>query len=313
MSAFGGKHAVVTGGGSGMGRELVLQLSAAGCSVATCDLFVDRAEETAAAATAAAAEGVLVTAHHCDVSDPSAMDRFRDEAVAQHGIDHLDYVFNNAGVAGGGSFVASLTDAAERAAWDRTFGVCWGGVVNGARSFLPLLIASPRGHLVNVSSVNGFYASIGPGVPHTAYSSAKYAVRGFSEALIEDLRVNAPHVSVSVVMPGHVGTNIVHNSQRIHTNGDVDRMRVNLRRNGVDVDAMGDDDVRATVAAVGDMFRDAAPLTAVGAAEIILDGVRDGRWRILVGADAQRLDEAVRADPEGVYAPGRSMFDISPA
>ena len=85
---------------------------------------------------------------------------------------------------------------------------CW-GVYYCARAFLPLLIKSAEGVLVNTSSVNGFWASLGPGVPHTAYCTAKFAVKGFSEALIEDLRVHAPHVRVAVVMPGHVATNIV--------------------------------------------------------------------------------------------------------
>ena len=83
-----------------------------------------------------------------------------------------------------------------------------------ARAFVPLLIASGDGVLVNTSSVNGFWASLGPGVPQTAYSTAKFAVRGFTEALIEDLRANAPHVRVGLVLPGHVGTNIIANSLR---------------------------------------------------------------------------------------------------
>jgi NAD(P)-dependent dehydrogenase (short-subunit alcohol dehydrogenase family) len=284
--AFAGKLAVVTGGGSGMGRELVVQLAAAGCSVATCDVFADTAQETAVAARRRAPDGTVVTAHRCDVSDAAAMDRFRDEVLAQHATDHVDFVFNNAGIGGGGSFVGGLADEGERAAWERTFGICWGGVYNGCRSFLPLLIAADRGHLVNTSSVNGFFAWIGAGVPHTAYSAAKFAVRGFSEALLEDLRVNAPHVTVSVVLPGHIGTDIVGNSLRLH---------------GVDDDQ---------VLAAGDMFRESAPMSAAEAATVILDGVRDGRWRILVGADAHRLDEAVRADPEGVYAPGAQLFDL---
>jgi NAD(P)-dependent dehydrogenase (short-subunit alcohol dehydrogenase family) len=305
MSAFGGKLAVVTGGGSGMGRELVKQLAAQGCSVATCDVFVETAEATVAAALEAAPDGTVVTAHACDVSDAAAMDRFGDEVRDRHATDHVDYVFNNAGIGGGGSMI---TDPRE--AWERTFNVCWGGVYNGTRTFLPMLIASERGHLVNTSSVNGFYASIGPGVPHTAYSAAKFAVRGFSEALIEDLRVNAPHVSVSVVMPGHIGTDIVHNSRKLLGPVDVAQARANLTRRGIPAENMDDAAVLSTLDAVGDMFRDTAPLTAVDAADVILDGVRDGRWRILVGADAHQLDEAVRADPEGVYAPGASLFEL---
>ena len=307
MQNFSGRLAVVTGGGSGMGRELVLHLAARGCSVATCDVFADAAEETARAALAAAPEGTTVTAHECDVSDAAAMDRFRDEVVERHDTDHVDLVFNNAGIGGGGSFVAGLTDPDEHAAWERTFAVCWGGVLNGCRAFLPLLIASERGHLVNTSSVNGFFASLGPGVPHTAYSAAKFAVKGFSEGLINDLRVHAPHVSVSVVMPGHIGTDIVNNSRRVQ-GIDVGRAREMLRAQGVDVEAMGGEQGLATVESIGDMFRESAPMSAAQAAEVILDGVRDGRWRILVGADARRLDEAVRADPEGAYAPDATPF-----
>ena len=84
--------------------------------------------------------------------------------------------------------------------------MCWGGVYNGSRAFMPLLVASDEGHIVNTSSVNGFWAALGPGTPHTAYSAAKFAVKGFTEALIIDLRLNAPHVHASVVMPGHIGT-----------------------------------------------------------------------------------------------------------
>lgn len=305
MSAFGGKLAVVTGGGSGMGRELVKQLAAQGCSVATCDVFVDNAEATVAAALDAAPAGTLVTAHECDVSDADAMERFGAEVREQHDTDHVEFVFNNAGIGGGGSMI---TDPRE--SWERTFGVCWGGVYNGTRTFLPMLIASERGHLVNTSSVNGLYASIGPGIPHTAYSAAKFAVRGFSEALIEDLRVNAPHVSVSVVMPGHIGTDIVNNSRKLLGPVDVAQARATLSARGVPVDGLDDDGVVRTLETIGDLFRDTAPLGPADAAETILDGVRDGRWRILVGADAHQLDQAVRADPEGVYAPGTALFEL---
>ena len=105
------------------------------------------------------------------------------------------------------------------------FAVCWGGVYWGTRAFLPLLAASDEGHLINTSSVNGFWAALGPDRPHTAYSSAKFAVKGFTEALITDLRVHAPHVGVSLVMPGHVGTGIVRSSIRHGDNPRGDRRR----------------------------------------------------------------------------------------
>ncbi|MGN6794479.1 MAG: SDR family NAD(P)-dependent oxidoreductase, partial [Streptosporangiaceae bacterium] len=210
MESFAGKLAVVTGGGSGMGRELVCQLAAQGCSVATCDLNGQSVAETAAIARAGAQQRVLASSHVCDVADEAQMQRFRDEVLTEHARSHVDLVFANAGVGGGGSFI---TDTREE--WERTFAIDWWGVYNCARAFLPLLIASDEGVLVNTSSVNGFWATLGPGNPHTAYSAAKFAVKGFSEALIEDLRVNAPHVRVAVVMPGHVGTDIVANSLRI--------------------------------------------------------------------------------------------------
>src|SRR3546814_15155867 len=90
---------------------------------------------------------------------------------AAHDTYHVNLVFNNAGIGGGGSFLT-----ASREEWERTFGVCWGGVYNGSRAFLPLLVASDEGYLVNTSSVNGFWASLGPGVPHTAYSADRTGV-----------------------------------------------------------------------------------------------------------------------------------------
>ena len=277
MESFTGKIAVVTGGASGMGRELVRQLAADGCHVATCDLSVEELEETRLLALAEAPENTVVTTHRCDVSDEASLQALRDEVLDQHHTEHVNLLFNNAGIGGGGSMV---TDA--RVTWERTFDVCWGGVYLGVRTFLPLLIAADEGHIVNTSSVNGFWASIGPDRPHTAYSAAKFAVKGFSEALITDLRVNAPHVKVSVVMPGHIGTSIVENS---------------LRHGAHEIDMQAAEMVKL----MSDMFRDQAPMTAAEAATEILDAVRAGRWRILVGDDARKLDHAVRANPEIAY------------
>ncbi|MEY2461061.1 MAG: hypothetical protein QOG30_2891 [Acidimicrobiaceae bacterium] len=306
MESFEGQLAVVTGGGTGMGRELVIQLAAEGCSVATCDLTLDNVSETALRAEKDAPSGTRITTHLCDVTDEAQVNRFRDEVVAQHETDHVNLVFNNAGIGGGGSFVAG-----KREEWDQTFAVCWGGVYNCSRAFVPLLVASDDGYLINTSSVNGFWASLGPGVPHTAYSAAKFAVKGFSEALLEDFRINAPHVKVAVVMPGHIGTEIVNNSRKILgapepddlPQSDLDEFRASLARRGMPADGMADDDLRKLIGMFGDMFRDSAPLSAAQAATIILDGVRQGKWRILVGDDAHALDEAVRADPLAVYGP----------
>ena len=309
MDSFTGKLAVVTGGGSGMGRELVRQLAAQGCSVATCDLNADTVAQTAAMARASLPPGVLVTAHACDVSDETQVLRFRDELLEQHAREHVDLVFSNAGIGGAGSFVRD-----RREEWERTFAVDWWGVYYCARAFLPLLIASGNGVLVNTSSVNGFWASLGPGMPNHAYSTAKFAVKGFSEALIEDLRSNAPQVRVAVVLPGHVGTDIIANSLRARGLPEPERMsdaqveeliprdaRAALIRGGLMAESASADDLRQMLVRMNADFRDKAPLSAADAATIILDEVRSGAWRILVGEDAKMLDALVRAKPEAAY------------
>ncbi len=208
ISDLSGKIAVVTGGGTGMGRELVRQLAAGGCDVAFCDLSPDTMAETAAI-VAEESPGVRVLTHMADVSEETDLEAFRDAIVEGFDTDHIHLLFNNAGIAGGGSMFET-----ERPAWERTFDVVWGGVYLGCRVFLPLVAAASEGAVVNTSSVNGFYASVGPDRPHTAYSASKFAVKGFTEALITDLQVHAPHVSAHVVMPGHIGTKIVANSLR---------------------------------------------------------------------------------------------------
>lgn len=295
MDSFEGKLAVVTGGGTGMGRELVIQLAAEGCSVATCDVNADNVGETAARAQKEAPAGVRITTHLADVSDEAQMHRFRDEVAERHETDNVDLLFNNAGIGGGNSFITGSRDA-----WDKTFAVDWGGVYNSMRAFVDMVVASDDAYVVNTSSVNGFWASLGPGIPHTAYSAAKFAVKGFTEALLEDFRVNAPHVKVAVVMPGHVGTDIVLNSREL-LGVDLEEARTQMARRGLPTDGLSDEDIQNMMRMFGEMFRDNAPVTAEQAATIILDGVRAGKWRILVGDDAVALDDAVRTDPEGAY------------
>jgi len=278
VKSFAGKIAVVTGGGTGMGRELVIQLAAAGAHVSMCDLSDTQMRETASLARAvAAASDVRITTHICDVSDEDAMMVFRDEVLAAHDSEHVNLLFNNAGLSGGGSVV---TDSRE--SWDRCFDVCFNGVRWGVLAFIDALIAADEGHIVNTSSVNGFFASIGPDRPHTAYSAAKFAVKGFTEALMTDMAVNAPHVLVSVVMPGHIGTSIVQNS--------IEFGKRELT-----------EDEREVAVVAAQMFHDNAPMTAAEAATVILNDVLAERWRILVGDDAYELDRAVRAAPEKAY------------
>jgi hypothetical protein len=303
MKKFEGKIAVVTGGGSGMGRELCLQLATEGCHVALCDVSPEALEQTQAHCVEAAPAGTRITTFEADVSDEAKVLAFRDSVVEAHKTDHIHLLFNNAGIGAGGSFVVD-----DREDWEKTFAVCWNGVYYCSRAFVPLLVASPEGHLINTSSVNGFWASLGPQSAHSAYSSAKFAVKGFTEALINDFRIHAPHVGVSLVMPGHIGTSIVINSGRFLgrepkqiPDEELVSVRDRMERMGFEVGGATNDDIRNALQASAESFRDEAPMTASEAATVILDGVRSQTWRILVGQDAVALDRLVRENPEGAY------------
>src|SRR6266436_2577041 len=305
MKDLAGRIAVITGGGTGVGRELARQLVAEGCNVAMCDVSAAAMAETKRLCEVdRLPQGLRITTHVADVSDEDQVKRFADEVARQQDTDKIHLLFNNAGIGGGGSMIVHGRDE-----WERTFNVCWFGVYYGTRAFLPMLLKADRGHIINTSSVNGFWASVGPSIPHTAYSAAKFAVKGFSEALQTDLRINAPHIKCSVVMPGHIGTSIVTNSRKIHGGDESDAMnatqiaqaRARIASTGRDVSTLSNEDVRKIVAERERRFREEAPITAAAAATIILDGVKADRWRILVGDDAHRLDDLVRRSPEQAY------------
>ncbi|MFT4570157.1 MAG: NAD(P)-dependent dehydrogenase (short-subunit alcohol dehydrogenase family) [Hyphomicrobiaceae bacterium] len=303
MDLFEGRLAVITGGGTGMGRELARQLSGQGCHVALCDVSAEAMAETRTLCLADAPRGTDVSVFVADVSDEAQVLAFAEFVSDEHGSDHINLLFNNAGISGGGSFIGD-----DRVVWDKVFAVCWGGVYNCTRAFLPMLMESSEGHIVNTSSINGFWASLGTQSAHTAYSTAKFAVKGFSEALINDFRLNAPHIKVSVVMPGHIGTSIALNSASLLGAGpnglsdeEIETERPRMARLGIPVEGQSVSEVRATLKQFGEMFRDLAPVSAADAATVILEGVRRGDWRILVGEDAQVLDELVREAPENAY------------
>ena len=307
MESFENKVAVVTGGGTGMGRELVCQLIAAGAHVAMCDVSQENMDETR---RLAAAGEQRLTDHLCDVSSETQMLAFRDEVLAQHQIEHINLLFNNAGIGGGGSFVEG-----DRDEWERTYAVCWEGVYLGCRAFMDALVASDEGHIVNTSSVNGFWASLGTTQAHTAYAAAKFAVKGFTEALITDLRLHAPHVHCSVVMPGHIGTSIVENSSKVLgrpwgmelPDEEVAVLRRRMLAAGLPVGNVPDDHIRQMLADRAEAFRTQAPTTAAAAAKVILDAVRNKQWRVLVGQDARDLDHLIREAPEEAYE--KSMIE----
>jgi NAD(P)-dependent dehydrogenase (short-subunit alcohol dehydrogenase family) len=305
MKDLAGRIAVITGGGTGMGRELARQLVAEGCHVAMCDVSAAAMEETRRLCIAdGLPQGLRVTTHVADVSDEEQVKAFAASVARDHGTDRIHLLFNNAGIGGGGSMLVH-----ERAEWERTFNICWYGVYYNTRAFLPMMLKADAGHIVNTSSINGFWASVGPMVPHTAYSAAKFAVKGFSEALQTDLRMNAPHIRCSVVMPGHIGTSIVSNSRKIQANNEspdftpkeLAQMRARVASMGVDVSKLSDADIGKLAHERARKFLEEAPTTAAEAAKIILDGVKADRWRILVGKDAEQIDRLVRTSPERAY------------
>lgn len=264
FAKFENRIAVLTGGASGIGRELLLQLVRRGSHVAVCD--IDRGSlETAVQQARASNPDVRVTAHAHDVSDEKSIVRFVKEVAKEHQSDAIHLLFNNAGVAGGGSFVVGQRDD-----WERTFAVSWFGTYYCTRAFLPMLIAADQGVIVNTSSVNGLWASLGAGSPHTAYSSAKFAIRGFTESLIVDLRTHAPHVSAVLVMPGHV-------------------------RSGMPAPP------RSWRRALNSLFAGYQPVSSRQAAKAILNAVNNGDWRVIIGQDAEAVDVRVRADPWTAY------------
>jgi NAD(P)-dependent dehydrogenase (short-subunit alcohol dehydrogenase family) len=305
---FSGRIAVITGGGSGIGRELARQLVTEGCHVVLADVSVPGMAETERLCREEGTpQGTRMLSVVTDVSREDQLERLRDEIAREFGVDHIHLLINNAGIGAGASMFTS-----SREEWERTFAITFGGVYLGTRVLLPAVVAADEGWIVNVSSVNGFWATPGGGNPNSAYSTAKFAVKGFTESLLCDLRVNAPHVGCSVVMPGFIGTDIIANSYRISAGredhampalSELAVMRARIAKRGMDEAAMSDAEVVALERRMSDGYRMTAPTTAAQAATIILDGVRAGEWRILVGDDAHELDDLVRADPGKAYDP----------
>ena len=265
MSAFTGKVAVVTGAGSGIGRALAVGLAERGARLSLADVDAAGLAETAAIAGAVGAE---VHTAAVDVSDRAAVGAYA-RAVAEHfGVVHQ--VYNNAGVGG----LARPLAETDYDTFDRVLGVNLWGVIHGTREFLPHLIASGDGHVVNVSSLNGFMGQ----AYMTAYCASKFGVRGFTEALRAEMRVEGHPVRVTVVHPGGVKTNI--------------STAALAQAGALPLAARARAEHRTRVYNET-LFR----TTAADAARTVLDGVAAGRGRVLVGADARAVDAGVRAFP----------------
>ena len=262
---FAGTIAVVAGGGTGMGRELVRQLAIAGADVAFCDIAPDTMAETAAIVADQAPNSRIVT-HQVDVSSEADLEAFRDAILAGFETDHVNLVFNNAGVTVGSNF-----DGMSEQDWDWVMNINLNGVVKASRVFLPLLKDRPEAALINTSSIFGMIAVAGQSV----YHATKFGVRGFTESLAKEFKDTS--VQVQCVHPGHIGTNIVANSRFTED----------------DAGFLGDDFNKDEMA---EMFRTKG-MHPSRAAEIILNGVKRNKRRIFVGLDAKLMDLAQRITP----------------
>ncbi len=255
------KVVVVTGAGSGIGRALAVELSERGALVSGCDV-----DETGLKETATRCRAELHTAV-VDMGDRDAVQAYAAEVVSHFGQVHQ--VFNNAGIA----FSAPVLDS-EWSDYERVLRVNLNGVIHGTQAFLPHLIASGDGHVVNVSSLNGYLAQ--PGMSH--YCTAKFAVRGFTETLRSEMLLEGHPVRVSVVHPGGVATSISDNALAL------------ARSAGHEITAAHEARTRT--------YREKLlKMDPARAARIIVDGVEKGRVRIRVGNDAVMVDRLVRLLP----------------
>jgi len=249
-----GRVAAITGAGSGIGRALAVELARAGTHLALSDV-----DEVGLAETVSKAEGfgVKVTSARVDVADREAVERWADEVVADHG--EVNLVFNNAGVA-----LGATVEGVRYEDFHWLMDINFWGVVHGTKAFLPHLKASGAGHVVNISSVFGLL-----GIPsQSAYNAAKFAVRGFTDALRMELEIEPCGVSATTIHPGGIKTNIAKNARMDDS-----------------VTAMADDPEQARRD-----FERMFMTTPEKAARQIVKAVQRNRRRALIGPDAKAID-----------------------
>jgi short-subunit dehydrogenase len=266
MTTISGSAAAITGAASGIGRALALELAARGCDVAVAD--VNDAGLASLADEIKRTHQRKASVHRLDVSQPAQIEEFARAAIASH--PKLNIVVNNAGVALFGQF-----HEIDQSQIDWLMNINFWGVVHGTRAFLPHLQTRGEAHIVNVSSIFGIIAPAG----QTAYCAAKFAVRGFSEALRHELQTNKSNVWLSVVHPGGVATSIASNA----------RMGTGVTDNSRRSEAI-------------DRFAEAARTTPRDAALRIIRGIEKNEPRILIGNDARFLDLLQRFRPATYWA-----------
>ena len=266
MQQFQGKVAAITGAGSGIGQGLALELAGRGCHLALSDVDDAGLAETVAMVeqSADARGGVKVASERVDVTDRDAVEAWAASVVEEFG--QVNLIFNNAGVA-----LSANVSAMSYESFHWLMDINFWGVVHGTLAFLPHLKASGDGHVINISSVFGLL-----GIPsQSAYNSAKFAVRGFTDALRTELDIERSGVSATTIHPGGIRTNIA--------------------RNGRFEFAEHEEAVDAEQAAVD--FERLARTTPQKAARLILGAVEKNKRRALIGPDAHLFDAAARISP----------------
>ncbi len=270
MQDFKNKVAAITGAGSGIGQQLALLLARAGCNLSLSDV-----NEQGLASTRGLVEpyGVKVTTSKVDVSNREQMAEWAKASFSDHG--KVNMVFNNAGVALGSTVEGMSYDELE---W--LMGINFWGVVYGTKEFLPMIKASGEGHIINISSLFGLTAQ----PTQSAYNASKFAVRGFTEALRQEMDMQKCNVGVLCVHPGGIRTNIA-----------------NAARMNDSIKTLGMDPVASTK-----QFNKLLRCPPEDAAKIILDAVLANDRRVLIGNDAKILDLIQRVVPTGY----QKLFEI---
>lgn len=261
MQRFHNKVAAITGAGSGIGQQLAILLAKQGCHLALSDLNEQRLLETLALLNN---PKIQVTIAKVDVAQQAQVEQWAQDVVVQHG--KVNMIFNNAGVALGSTIEGASYEELE---W--IMGINFWGVVYGTKSFLPLIKQTADGHVINLSSVFGLTAQ----PTQAGYNASKFAVRGFTEALRQELDLQNCGVSALCVHPGGIKTNIA-NAARI--NHSLSTLGMNI-----------EDSSRS--------FNDFLRYPAKQAAQDILDAVLKNKRRVLIGNDAKALDLIQRLLP----------------